>query len=200
MATSPREKRQAQTRQEILDAALAIIAEQGPDALSLRGLARRVQYSPAGLYEYFDGKDAIIEAVCADGDQRLRSYLEQVPLGLPPGDYLVALGQAYIRFALQNEAHFTLMFARMPDGPSFTHADLDADGTYAILLNAVQTAVDQELITVAVEPDAHAIAYGLWSLAHGLAVMQLTNLRNMDYDFWPADRLALETYVRGLLR
>ena len=124
---SPREKRQARTRQEILDAALDLINEQGPDKFSLRALARRVEFSPAGLYEYFDGKEDIIDAVCEEGERRLRHYLQDVPADLPPDRTIVELGRAYIQFALQNEEHFMLMFAQVPDGPPVTYEEVAED-------------------------------------------------------------------------
>ena len=197
--TSPRERRQARTRQEILEAALSLIDEEGPDRLTLRALARRVDYSPAGLYEYFDSKDEIIEAVCEEGDRRLRQYLRRVPSKLTPDRYLVELGLAYIRFSLRNPQHFEMMFAQKPDRPKIAYQDIAPDATYAILLNAVQDAIDAGLVKTQDGFDRDVIAYGLWSLAHGLAVMQLTNLHNIEYDFDRADRKVLETFVSGLV-
>lgn len=195
---TPREKRQAKTRQEILDGALALISEQGPEKFSLRSLARRVDYSPAGLYEYFDSKDDIIDAVCAEGDRRLRSYLRQVSQDSPANEYIVELGEAYIQFALRNEEHFMLMFAHVPDAPPIAYEDLAADETYGILLGAVQSAMDGGYITERPDFNRDAIAYGLWSLAHGLAVMQLTNLYNIRFNFERADRAVMEAFLRGL--
>jgi AcrR family transcriptional regulator len=192
---SPREKRQAKTRQEILDAALALISERGPDNFSLRALARRVDYSPAGLYEYFDSKDDIVNAVCEVGDQQLRRYLQDVPAELPTSEYFIELGRAYIQFALHNPQHFMLMFAQ---GPDAAYEDVAVDETYGILLNAVQGAIDAGEILQRPDLNVHDIAYGLWSLAHGLAIMQLTNLHNIRYDFERADRAVIETFVRGL--
>lgn len=195
---SPKEKRQARTRQEILDGALALINEKGPDKFSVRALAKRVDYSPAGLYEYFSGKDEIIDAVCEEGDRRLRHYLRRVPLEFPPNTYLVELGRAYIQFALDNEEHFLLMFTRVRDGEPVTKDDMVADETYGILLNAVQAALESGFIRQNEALNRDDIAYGLWSLAHGMAVMQLTNLQNFEYDFERADRVVLEAFLRGL--
>jgi AcrR family transcriptional regulator len=195
---TPRERRQEKTRQGILDAALALIGEEGPDKFTLRALARRVDYSPAGLYEYFDGKDDIVDAVCAEGDRRLRRYLRRVPADLSPDLYLVELGLAYIRFALRNEQHFELMFAQKPQGPKIGFGELASDKTYLIVLDAVQAAIDAYMIKASEEFNRDEIAYGLWSLAHGLAVMQLTNLHNVQYDFERVDRYALEAYIGGL--
>jgi AcrR family transcriptional regulator len=195
---SPREKRQARTRQEILDGALALISEKGPESFSLRALARRVDYSPAGLYEYFDGKDDIINAVCVEGDRRLRHYLRQVPTDLAPDAYFVELGRAYIQFALDNEEHFLLMFSRVREGDPISYEDVAGDETYGILLGAVQSAVAGGFLQERPDFSGDDIAYGLWSLAHGLAVMQLTNLYNLEYDFERADRGVLEAFLRGL--
>ncbi len=195
---SPREKRQARTRQEILDAALELIGEQGPEKFSLRALARRVDYSPAGLYEYFDSKDAIISAVCEEGDRRLRRYLEQVPLDLPLEQYFIELGEAYIQFALRNEEHFMLMFGHVVDGPPIPYDAVVQDGSYGILLQAVGRAIEDGAFQARPDFDRDDIAYALWSLVHGSAVMQLTSLRNLIYDFEKADRGALKTFLRGL--
>ena len=47
------------TQQNIIQAAHELIQENGFNRLSLRAIAKRVQYAPASLYEYFDNKDAI---------------------------------------------------------------------------------------------------------------------------------------------
>ncbi len=63
-------------KEAILDAARALILEQGPEQLSLRAVARRSAYSPAALYEYFDGKDALIAAVADESLTWLKGMLE----------------------------------------------------------------------------------------------------------------------------
>jgi AcrR family transcriptional regulator len=195
---SPRKKRKARTRQEILDGALALINEEGPDNFSLRALAKRVDYSPAGLYEYFASRDEIIEAVCAQSDGTMRQYLRQVPTDLLPDKYLVALGQAYIQFALQNEAQFMLMFSRSREGERIPYEGVSEDETFRILLNAVQSALDQDYLNSQPDFGRDEIAYGLWALVHGMAVMQLTALKWLDYDFDRADRAVLEAFIDGL--
>ena len=73
--TTPRERRAERTRKAILDTAMQLIVEKGPDKLSLREVARRIDYSPAGLYEYFGSKDELVEAACSEADRRLGLYL-----------------------------------------------------------------------------------------------------------------------------
>ena len=53
------------TEDEVLDAALALLAEHGLDGLNIRAVAARLDASPGSLYNYFDNKQAMLEAVLA---------------------------------------------------------------------------------------------------------------------------------------
>jgi AcrR family transcriptional regulator len=55
--------RRALTEDEILDAALSLLDDGGPDAASLRGIAARVGVAPNAVYTYFRNKDAVITAL-----------------------------------------------------------------------------------------------------------------------------------------
>ena len=83
-----RDRRFRRNKQAILDAALEIIREAGPAALSMRALGERSDYSAAGLYEYFGGKDEIIAAVCEQGNERLTAHMRRADPSLPVADYL----------------------------------------------------------------------------------------------------------------
>lgn len=200
-ATTPKERRHARTRQEILDAALAILHEKGPEMLSLRAIARRVDYSPAGLYEYFANKEEIITAVCAEGDRRLGLILNTVPKSLPAGEYLIQLGLAYILYARENPAHFLLTaksFATTSAPDPIPLESLEVAETFQILLDGVQSALEAGVILLREEQDLMSVAYGLWAAVHGMATLQLTNLRGLSMDYPRADRAALESILRGL--
>src|SRR4030081_3548628 len=51
------------SRQRILDTALALIARDGPDALSMRRLATDLDVWPMSLYRYFHDKDELLAAL-----------------------------------------------------------------------------------------------------------------------------------------
>jgi AcrR family transcriptional regulator len=201
MSSTPRERRHERTRQSILNAAVALIAEQGPDNLSLRGIARRIDYSPAGLYEYFDSKDEIVDAVCGEGNGHLVDYLRSVDTDLPLAEYLVELGLAYIRFAQDYPAHFTLIFGQLSselEEPPKTTDSLHPEDAFTILYQAIQSGIDDGTITGTGDDAAMTISYTLWALVHGMAVLQATKLSDLVFNFAAADRFAVETLVRGL--
>ena len=66
-AVTPRDRHRLQTREEILDAALAVMAEEGVAALNLTEVARRVGLRQPSLYQYFDSRTAVYDALFERG-------------------------------------------------------------------------------------------------------------------------------------
>lgn len=65
------EKRRSTARQEIVDAAWALAREHGLGGLSLRDVARQVGMAAPSLYSYFDSKNALFDAMFADGNRTI---------------------------------------------------------------------------------------------------------------------------------
>jgi AcrR family transcriptional regulator len=202
--SSPRARRFVRTQQAILDAARTIIHEQGIDKLSMRAIAERIDYSPAGLYEYYSGKDEIVTEVCGQGHRKLKAYLAAVDTALPAAAYLVEIGLAYIRFALQNPDYFLLMFTTMVAGSESnlrqfpSSAMLQEDSSFPILLQGVQRGLDEGTIRGEPGYGQAEIAYSLWALVHGIAMLRITNLRNYRAAFDEVDRQTLVRFNRSL--
>jgi AcrR family transcriptional regulator len=78
-----REHKVAMVREGILDAATRVFARRGFQAATMAQIAREAEYTAPSLYNYFDGKDAIIEAL---GERIYREFLatfdEPVPAGM----------------------------------------------------------------------------------------------------------------------
>ena len=208
---SPRERRYQRTQQAILNAARALLAEGGIDKLSIRAIADRIDYSPAGLYEYYGSKEEIIGALCWQGDRTLKRYLTEVSLTLPLAEYLVELGLAYIRFARQNPDYFLLIFTSEagrppPTKPSSmettgdipTTEKLNQEGSFSVLLGGVQRAVDAGVIAFLPGQGLVKTAYAFWSIVHGASMLQVSHLSNMAFGSDATDRLMLTAFVRGL--
>ena len=71
-----RERLRADTVAEIKQAALDQIATQGAASLSIRGIARDIGMSPAGLYRYYDSLDTLITELVTDTYTDLASTVE----------------------------------------------------------------------------------------------------------------------------
>lgn len=203
--TATRTKRHLRTKQAILDAARTIIADEGPAALSMRAIADRIDYSPAGLYEYFGGKEEIIAAVCDEGQRFLFEAMSQADPALPPAEYLYHIGQAYIRFALEHPDYFLLMFSEAPS-TDMAGVPLDAvkemmeqeGSAYGILVHAIQRGIDEDAFRVRPGFGRDEMAYAAWTLVHGVAMLRTTTMRSYPADLALADHQVLLNFMRGL--
>ncbi len=111
-----RTERRKATREEILDAAWELVRSNGLAALSLRDLAHVVGLKAPSLYSYFDSKNAIFDAMFAQGG---RAYLEQEALVESTGDPLTDLKAGmrfFIEFCTSDPARYQLMFQRTIPG------------------------------------------------------------------------------------
>lgn len=198
MKQSSRKQRHADMKAAILDAARAALLEHGPIQFSLRDVARRSGYSPAGLYEYFGGKEDLVHAVADESLAQLQAYLSRAAGDLAPAQRLVALGLAYIRFARENPQHFMLIFTRLPSRRTTLQVPPMGSSPYHLVVQAAQDGVDAAIFLTRPEFGVEQIAYSLWALAHGMASLQQTHLQQFQADFVSHDRMVLEQFVAGL--
>jgi AcrR family transcriptional regulator len=105
-----RERERAAVRQQIVDAAEMIAAEKGWDAVTIRAVAGKIEYSPALIYEYFANKDEILFALMRQGFGRLHAELVKVADAVQsPAAAVEAIGLAYWAFALASPTLYQLM-------------------------------------------------------------------------------------------
>lgn len=195
---TPRERRHARTRDAILDAARQIITQQGIDRLSMRAIAERIDYSPAGLYEYFGSKDEIIAAVCVQGEERLYRSMAAVQRSLPHDQYLIEIGLAYIHFAINNPDHFLLMFTSGVEPPTEIPENVEDESSFHFLLRAIDQGVTSGTFITRPGFDKIDMVYMAWSIVHGMAMLRITQLSYFPYDFSKAEKETLRTAVFGL--
>src|SRR5918998_2682753 len=117
---SPAERRRRnreEVRSAILDAARAVMREQGVAALSLREVARRVQMQAPSLYGYFPSKMALYDALFLMAVRLRTEYRERADEGLDDfWDRLHARFESYMRFAQENPELYQLAFERPVPG------------------------------------------------------------------------------------
>jgi AcrR family transcriptional regulator len=75
MARRPQSQPSGLSRERILEAALEIADAEGIDALSMRRLAQELDVWPMSVYRYFQDKDALLDAMAADGFDRVSEPL-----------------------------------------------------------------------------------------------------------------------------
>ncbi len=105
------ERREARTA-EIVATAWRLAAVDGIGGFSLHGLARELGIRQPSLYEYFDSKLALYDAMFADGNRALLARLEALDLPDEPRDALKVLLRGFVDFAVEDVARHELLFAR----------------------------------------------------------------------------------------
>jgi AcrR family transcriptional regulator len=98
-------------RREIVDVARAIAAEQGWAAVTVRAMAARIGCSAPAIYQYFRDKDAVLDALAAEGHVLLTAALEAAAESRSgSGKRLRAMVKALWSFSLANRELYAVMF------------------------------------------------------------------------------------------
>ena len=108
-----RQRRRQETVEEVLDVAVAVMADQGVAGLTLGEVARRMGIRPPSLYGYVDSKNALYDALFERGWRELHAALAGLRpdgSGADPVADLHAYGAAFVRWAVEHPAYAPLMF------------------------------------------------------------------------------------------
>ena len=99
-------------RQALLDAAESILEESGVESLTLRECARRAGVSHGAPAHHFGDVTGLLTELSAICFERFGARLTAARAAAPPVPFeqLLAIGLAYVDFALRHPAHFRLMF------------------------------------------------------------------------------------------
>lgn len=156
-------------RDEILDAATELLLETGhAKAVSIRSVAERVRVTPPSIYLHFKDKDALLDAVCARYFEKLDEEMQRAAIGQTTAlDVLRAIGQAYVRFALQTPELYRI--ATMSEGRPGSDIDVTLNSSAFAHMRAGVIAMMDEGIYVRDDPTR--IALELWAAAHGVAAL-----------------------------
>ena len=104
-------KHDAATREALLDAAEALLAASGPDAVSVRAVADEIGVSTRAVYSVFGSKPGLMGALAARGFHRLAALVNALPVTDDPLADLIAAGpQGFRVFALERPHLFRITF------------------------------------------------------------------------------------------
>lgn len=203
------ERRRLQ-KHRILKEARKILAKGGFDALSMRNLAFKLKLTPAALYSYFDGKEALVRELCdemylrlAEGQQRFLSIEN-------PLKRLKVICLDYIRLAAKDPAAFKVLFLEpavkdLDSQPRIKKGDPQED-PYAIFRNAV-AAVIEERGRKPSSSELETMCQIIWAAGHGAASLSLSfaedpwfDFRNPESLFEKSLELLLTGFHQGALR
>jgi len=161
-------------RSALLDAAADLLETAGPNALSVRRIATAAHVAPMGVYNHFDGKHGVVEALWVDAFDRLRVTMESLAEVADPGDALVEGFRRYRALALEHPMAYRLMFL---DTVAGFEPSPEAAWSAALSFEALVTAVRRAMAAGAVATgDAVQMAQVVWAAVHGWVSLELDGL------------------------
>ncbi len=160
------------TKEEVVNAAIALVRKEGAKGLTVRTLARALGCSVCPIFTLFSGMEEVVQAVLLAANTRYEGYLkEDMERGIYPP--YKGSGMAYIRFAEEEKELFKLLFMRDRSGEEI---EKSREGVRPLLeLLMKQLAIDED--------EAFLFHLELWLYVHGIATMIATSYLDWDMDF-----------------
>ena len=108
MTIAKRREREVEEMKElILSAASDIIASEGFAKLSIRKIAKKIEYSPSIIYHYFNDKEEILNVVMQRGYKKIVSAVSSMKIeSSTPEEKLIKMTRNYINVALSMPEEF----------------------------------------------------------------------------------------------
>lgn len=170
MGISERKERHKETlRQEILDAAREIVLDRGYAHLSMRGIARRIEYSPTTIYLYFRNKEDILYHLCVEALEReLEVVVAAVAKQSSPLLRLRSTMRGGINFALSEPDRYKIIY--MADISQYVSMAkiLEKGSAASKLCELMRNGVNEVLADSTCAADPETAFQALWGHCHGI--------------------------------
>ena len=152
-------------RDALVQAALHEAEQGGPEAISLKALAKQLGVSQPAPYRHFADRQALLEAVTAEAFRQFNAVLREA-VGRPSKQSkLSRLAQAALAFGLRRNGIYRLMFASrtMACSPRDSELHNAAMETFGLLLDAL------EAPAVGLLRERQALK--IWAALHGVVML-----------------------------
>ena len=157
------------TKEAILEAGLALLRDQGPDALNARALAARLKCSTQPIFSNFPSMDALRLSLVQEAEKVYQAFIAQeMEKNLYPP--YKASGMAYIRFAREESQLFRLLYMRSRKDEPAPPEDQLTQKMIRLIQNG--TGADQN--------QAELMHLEMWAFVHGMAVLCATQFYPLD--------------------
>lgn len=182
MGTAERRDRERQEMQTlILDAARDLFATEGYEAVTMRKIAERIEYSPTAIYFHFRDKLSLLRELCDRDFAAFAAVLQRTAGVQDPVERLRQVGYAYVDFALEHPNHYRFLFMTphpplAPEESAIQKGNPDQDA-YAFLRAIIVEAIAKGRLKPELK-DPDQVAQLAWGAAHG--VVALHNVKCSD--------------------
>lgn len=156
------------SREEIIDAAINIVREDGFDALTSRALGTKLGSSARPIFTIFQNMEEVQQEVIITAKQKYREYISK---GLSQDLAFKGVGMEYILFSINEPKLFQLLFmTEQSQIPDLTGVLPLIDDSYEQILRSIQSGYEID------KSSAEILYRHLWIYTHGIATLCATNM------------------------
>jgi AcrR family transcriptional regulator len=187
-------------RQALVEAALELITEKGPQGFTLSEAAKEAGVTPAAVYRHFAGRDDLIAEAARQGYEIFAALMEFAfnegkPSALAAFE---ATGRAYLAFARQYPGHYQAMFE--------SGLSLNAHPDLAVVAAKARAVLERSAVKLSEQlppdkrPPASMFSAHIWALSHGVVELFARGSPGAKSPYPPEDLLetGIGIYLRGL--
>lgn len=160
------------TRQEVIEAALAVVRRDGMAGLTARALAAQLGSSARPVFSLFTNMEEVQRETLLAADGVYQAFLQA---GMRDGRHppYKASGIAYIRFAREEKQLFRLLFMRDRTGEAIVEDREPIRPMLSLIMEKLGVSEDE----------AVAFHREMWVFVHGIATMTATGYLDWDEAF-----------------
>jgi len=184
----------------LVEAALKLIEQKGPQGFTLSEAAKNAGVTPAAVYRHFQGRDDLIAEAAREGFEIFADLMEFAYASGQPSALasFEATGRAYLAFARKHPGHYIAMFESglsINASPDLAHAAARAAATQEKAAAELSQHIDADK-----RPPPAMVSAHIWALSHGVVELYARGTPGARTPFPAEDLLesGIGIYLRGL--
>jgi AcrR family transcriptional regulator len=204
--TERRERERRKVREKILDAARELFAVEGYEAVTMRRIAERIEYSPTAIYFHFKDKETLLRELCDTDFGALAREFQKIARVEDPIERLRQTGRAYVAFGVAHPNHYRIMFMTphpvVKSEPSTLQKGNPEEDAYAFLKATITEGLAQGRFRPELQ-DAELLSQMVWAGTHGVISLHIARGNDDSVNWRPVKvtaNLIIEAMIRGLTR
>ena len=175
MSTAERKAREKEALKAlILKGAKKLFLERGIEQTTIRNIADEIDYSVGTVYLHFKDKNTILHDLHSIGFQELGGYFNELFTIQNPMERLRKMGFIYIKFALENQEMYDLMFNVKAPMEYIENSEKDewneGVGTFSALKSTVDECINLGHFKGHL---SEPLSFMIWSLVHGMCCLEI---------------------------
>jgi AcrR family transcriptional regulator len=188
------------TNRRIIVASRRLLDKEGPEAVTMRRVAKAVAITPMAIYRHYPGRTALLNALADEGFAELAARLTRKQFSGGVDERLTKLGEIYLEHALQSPRLFELMFLKPRGGARRYPRDFKAhrSPTANLMVEVVKEGMADGYFR---DDDPWEIVFEMGALSQGLIMLYLGGRVEMSRsEFCAFYRRSFRRHIHGILK